>query len=149
MHRIVAETDACEIRCRERISITPETDSVDVYLESARRALKMTERLFSDFESCWQAAKPQECALERWAKPPAQARTINSGMTVAEAADVFRRYNRMTLVNVGGKLQRVLSLECGKSRLSAPEIEFARDQYLYGVADGHLRMAVKLVEGGV
>lgn len=148
MHKIVGETDAGDILFRERIEILPEMDSVDVYLESSRRALEMTKALFADFEGRWNAAQPQERLEERWMKPAEGLRIIGHGHTVAEAMAIHRRYNQMTLVRVGGGLHRVVTVEPGRAALSGPEVEIAPGRFLYGVADGHLRLSVLPMEDG-
>lgn len=142
MHKIVSETDAGDVLFQEPIAIAPEMDSVDVYLESSRRALEMTKRMFADFEGAWNAARPQERLGERWAKPGAGERTVGHGMTVAEALATHRRFNLMTLVWLGGRLHRIVSVESGRAALPEPEIEIAPGRFLYGSADGHLRLTV-------
>ena len=142
MHKIVSETDAGDVLFQESIAITPEMDSVDVYLESSRRALEMTKRLFADFKGRWNAARPQERLGERWAKPGKGKRTVGHGMTIAEALATHRRFNLMTLVCLGGRLHRIVSIESGRAALPEPEIEIAPGRFLYGTADGHLRLTV-------
>ena len=142
LHKIVSETDAGDVLFREPIEITPEMDSVDVYLESSRRALAMTKRLLSDFEGVWRAARPQERLGERWAKPAEAGRLVGHGMTVAEALATHRRFNQMTLVQLGGRLGHAVTLEPGRAALPEPEIEISPGRFLYGLADGHLRLTV-------
>lgn len=148
MHKIISETDAGDILFREPIEIAPETDSVDVYLESSRRALEMTKRLFADFENLWDAAQPQERLGERWAKPAEDGRLIDHGMTVAEAQATHRRFNQMTLVRLDGRLHHVVTIEPGRAALPEPEVEVAPGRLLYGMTDGHLRLSVLPKEGG-
>lgn len=142
MHKIVAETDAGDVLFQERIPVSPEMDSVDVYLASASHACAMTRRLFADFDRQWQAAVPQPQLQPRWSKPPAADRTLVHGMTVAEALAIHRRFNQMTLVRLDGVPYHVVSIEAGRSALSAPEIEIAERRYLYETVDGHLRLSV-------
>ena len=142
MHKIVSETDAGDILFQEPIPIVPEMDSVDVYLESSRRALEMTKRLFADLETRWNAAVRQERLGERWAKPAADGRLLDHGMTVAEALAVHRRFNQMTLVRLGGCQCHVVTIEPGRAALPASEVEIATGRFLYAVSDGHLRLTV-------
>lgn len=142
MHRIIAETDAGDVLFQERIAVRPEMDAVDVYLESARHALAMTQRLFADFDQHWNAAVPQAQLQPRGAKPPAAGRTLDHGMTVAGALALHRRFNQMTLVRIGGVTYHVVTIEAGRSALAAPEVEIAAGRYLYETADGHLRLSV-------
>ena len=142
MHKIIPETDAGDVLFREPIEIAPEMDSVDVYLESSRRALEMTRRLFADFENVWNAARPQERLGGRWAKPAEDGRLIGHGMTVAEALATHRRFNQMTLVRIDGRLHHVVTIEPGRAALSDPEVEVVPGRFLYAVSDGHLRLTV-------
>ena len=142
MHKIVSETDAGDALFREPIEISPEMDSVDIYLESSRRALEMTKRLFADFEGVWNAAHPQERLGERWAKPGEGERTVGHGMTVAEALATHRRFNQMTLVRLNGRLHHVVTIEPGRAALPAAEVEVVPGRLLYAVSDGHLRLTV-------
>ena len=142
MHKIVSETDAGDVLFREPIAITPEVDSVDVYLESSRRALEMTKRLFADFENVWNAARPQERLGECWTKPAESGRTLDHGMTVAGALATHRRFNQMTLVRIDGRLHHVATIEPGRAALPESEVEIAPGRFLYAVSDGHLRLTV-------
>lgn len=142
MHKIVSETDAGDVLFREPIGIAPEMDSVDVYLESSRRALEMTRCLLADFENVWKAARPQERLGERWAKPAEGVRLLDHGMTVAEALATHRRFNQMTLVRIDGRLHHVATIEPGRAALPTPEVEIATGRFLYTVSDGHLRLTV-------
>ena len=142
MHKISLETDAGDVLFREPIEISPEMDSVDVYLESSRRALEMTKFLFANFEGVWNAAHPQERLGERWAKPAEGERTVGHGMTVAEALATHRRFNQMTLVRLDGRLHHVVTIESGGAALPAAEVEVAPGRFLYALSDGHLRLTV-------
>ena len=148
MHKIISETDAGDVLFREPVEITPEMDSVDVYLESSRRALEMTKRLFADFENVWNAARPQERLGERWAKPAESVRLLDHGMTIAEARATHRRFNQTTLVRLDGRLHHVVTIEPGRATLPASEIEIAPGRFLYAVPDGHLRLTVLQQEIG-
>ena len=142
MHKIIPETDAGDVLFQEPVEIASEMDSVDVYLESSRRALEMTKRLSADFENVWNAACQQERLGERWAKPAEGGRLLDHGMTVAEALATHRRFNQMTLVRMDGRLCHVVTIESGRAALSASEIEIAPGRFLYAVSDGHLRLTV-------
>ena len=148
MHKIISETDAGDVLFQEPVEITPEMDSVDVYLESSRRALEMTKRLSADFENVWNAARPQERLGERWAKPAESVRLLDHGMTIAEARATHRRFNQITLVRLDGRLHHVVTIEPGRATLPASEIEIAPGRFLYAVPDGHLRLTVLQQEIG-
>ena len=147
MHKMISETDAGDVLFREPIEITPETDSVDVYLESSRRALEMTKRLLADFENIWRTAFPQERLGERWAKPAESGRIVGHGMTVAGALATYRRFNKMTLVRLDGRLHHVVTVESGRAALPAAEVEIAPGRFLSAVSDGHLRLTILPQEG--
>lgn len=142
MHKIVPQVDTGDVLFQSRIGISPEMDCVDVYLESSRRALELTKRLFADFENAWAAACPQGRIGDFWAKPSRDLMTIDHGMTVAQAMAVYRSYDKMTLVRIGGRLYHVVAAERGRATLICPEIEVSDGHFLYEMADGHLRLAV-------
>lgn len=147
MHKVVSETDAGDVLFQEPIAIAPEMDSVDVYLESSGRALEMTKRLLADFEGEWNAARPQGCLGERWAKPAGDGRLLDHGMTVAEAMATHRRFNQMTLVRLGGRLHHVVTIEPGRAALPTSEVGIAPGRFLYAVSGGHLRLTALPQEG--
>ena len=142
MHKIVSETDAGDVLFREPIAIAPEMDSVDIYLESSRHALAMTRQLFADFDRHWNAAREQEQCLPQEVKPSGEVRLLDHGMCVAEALARHRSFNQMTLVRLGGRLCHVVTIEPGRAALPEPTVEIAPGRFLYGLADGHLRLTV-------
>lgn len=142
MHKIRQKPDTGDILFKEPIAISPDMDSVDVYLESSRLALLMTKRLFGDFDKFWYAATVQDLSGERWMKPAENLRVLSHEMTTDEVMSVYRRFNQMTLIDIGGKLHHVMGVEPGRSSLLEPEIEVSTDRLLYGTADGHVRLTV-------
>lgn len=142
MHKILPRPDTGAILFQERIAISPEMDSVDVYLESSRRALAMTRRLFADFDGHWNAAREQDRCLPQEGKPPESVRLLDHGMRVAEALARHRRFNQMTLVQLGGRLCHVVTIEPGRAELPEPTVEIAPERFLFGLVDGHLRLTV-------
>ena len=142
MHKILPRPDSGAILFQEHIAVTPEMDSVDIYLESSRHALAMTRQLFADFDRHWNAAREQEQCLPPEVKPSDEGRLLDHGMCVAEALARHRRFNQMTLVRLGGRLCHVVTIEPGRAELPEPTVEIAPGRFLYGLADGHLRLTV-------
>ena len=142
MHELKPQLDGGAIVDQRIFDITPDMDSVDVYLTCAAFAREMTEKALSDFDAAWDAAKTQTERLPYWQRPADEKLTLAHEMRLADAADAFRRYNSLTQVRLGDRLYYVSALAAGKTALFAPEIQLAGDRWLYAVRDGHLRLTV-------
>ena len=147
MHSLAPVFDNGDILFQEPIALSSSVDSVDVYLKSAAAALKMTERLIADFDGCWARCTRQRALPPAWAKPPEAKRLLTHALTLDEAREIFRRYNKMTLVELGGERAFVTSLSAGSAPLSVPEIPVAGGHWLYRVSDGHLRLTTLVGKG--
>lgn len=142
MHKIARELDSGAILFQERIVLTPEMDSVDVYLECSRHVLNMTRCLVRDFESYWAAAREQIPPFSHWKKPEAAQRTISHCMTNEAILDRVRRYNQMTLVELEGKLRFLTAVQPGCAALASDVVPVSENRYLYRTKNGHVRLQV-------
>ena len=146
IHELKPRLDSGAILAQRTFDITPDMDSVDVYLRCGAYAREMTEELFRDFDACWAAAIPQRERLPYWKRPAAKALTIDHAMSREEAVAVFRRFNSMTQVLLDGRWHFVSAMSAGPTPLSEPQQQLAEDRWLYGVTDGHLRLSVHPME---
>lgn len=146
IHELMPRLDCGCILAHRLFDITPDMDSVDVYLRCGAYAREMTEDIFRDFDACWAAAIPQRERLPYWKRPAAKTLTIDSAMRREEALAVFRRFNSMTQVLLGGRWYFVSAMSAGPTPLSEPQRQLAEDRWLYGVTDGHLRLSVHPME---
>ena len=142
MHKVARRLDSGDILAQRCIPITPETDSVDLYLRCGQAAREMLEELMEDLEGRWDRGKPQEQTLPYWQRPARELLTLEHGQTRAQAAEIFRRYNSLTQVKLGGEWYYVRALTSGCGPLREAEWRIDRDRWLLKVADGHLRLCV-------
>ena len=142
MHELRPSLDGGDIISQRVFDITPEMDSVDVYLTCAGKALEMTEEVFADFDKAWDSAVKQKEKLPYWKRPAPEKLTVTHETDVSRAEDVFRRYNGMTQVCVDGRMYFVSSLTAGRVPIREPAIWLSENRLLFAVTDGHLRLNV-------
>lgn len=146
MHILAPQLDHGDILAQREVTITPQMDSVDIYLQCAAHARQMVEQLCADLDGAWAQAQPQTQRLPYWKRPDARAMTLHHGMTRGEAAAVFRRYNSMTQLLLGGRWYYVTALSPGTAALEVPERLLSPTRLLYQVPDGHLRLQIHPME---
>lgn len=145
MHIIEPELDKGPILEQRTIPITPEMDSIDIYLRCASNAREMLEKIMKDPEASFASAKPQTEKLPYWKRPDESLMTLHHDMSRAEALDMFRRYNTMTQVSLNDHWYFITGLTAGvtsleKERFLSPSL------VLFPVKDGHLRLHVRSKE---
>ena len=142
MHKIAPELDTGDIIDVERFPLGPEMDSVDVCIRNRQAGLALTKRLMADFEGAWNRAVPQPASDGEYlcSRPDDGLLTLRPEMTTVEAMGVYRIYNQMTRVELGGKMQLVLTMEPGSVTPDEAEIRLAENRWIYRTTDGHLRI---------
>lgn len=146
MHKLVSKLDKGDIILQRSFSISDDTDSIDIYLECAKNASEMVRLIFGDIEKYWNGAKPQTGKYPYWNRPQRELMRIDHNMTCGEANEIFRKYNSMTEVELGGRMYYVRTLTTGRSPVCRDEIYLSPDRVLYRAADGHLRLHILLRE---
>ncbi len=146
MHKLAPKLDKGDIIIQRGFDITPETDSVDIYLQCAKNASEMVKIIFGDIEKYWGEARPQAEKLPYWNRPERELMSLSHGMSRAEAAGIFRKYNAMTEAVIGGRRYFVTGLSAGLSPVYRDEIYLSPNRVLYRVSDGHLRLHILPVE---
>jgi len=146
IHKLAPQVDTGDIIAQQKIYVTPGDDSVDIYLYSAAYAEGMIKNIFADFEKAWGTGIKQTEVTEFWRRPAQDRLLVTHSMTVKEAATVFRNFNRMTEVEINGGICYVISLMPGHADIGAAEFEVDKDNYLFGLSDGHIRIEVKQKE---
>lgn len=144
LHKIVPEFDRGDILLQEAFSIEPADDSVDIYHKCADTALHMVGKLLADFNNCWNGARPQTEVLPYWKRPPEETMRITHEMTVSEAAGIYRCFNKMTKVEIDGRLFYVNSFATG-NRVVRAILRVSGHSVLFGLKDGHIRIGIEPV----
>ena len=142
VHKLAPKLDKGDIISQRQIEITPETDSVDMYIKCAENALAMVKEIFSDFEAHWNSAVPQAEKLPYWSRPDDGVMTLSHEMSRREALEIFKKYNGMTKASVHDKMYYVNGISPGSANISEDVIALSRDRILYRVSDGHLRLHI-------
>lgn len=142
MHKMTAALDGGDILDQSSVEITEGMDSIDVYLRCRSEAERMVQKLMADFEPRWAAAQRQEEPKKHpyWKRPSDEKLTLTHDMTKSEAKACFRCYNQMTQVKIHGTWYYVRALDTGETNLEQDVIAVRKDQVLFGVSDGHLRL---------
>ena len=145
LHKIAPELDTGDIIDVEKFALRPEMDSVDVCIRNRQAGLALTKRLMTDFEGAWSRAVPQPPSDETdlCPRPDDAVLTLKPEMTTAEAMAVYRIYNQMTRVKVGGETRLVMTMEPGSVTPDEAEIRLEENRWIYRTADGHLRLTLQ------
>lgn len=147
-HKLISMLDKGEILAQRRFSITSCDDSIDAYLYSGQAAKEMTEEILTDFDNCWRHGIPQKETLPYWKRPDSVDLMLGHDMTVDAARLLYRKFNKMTMVEIDGQDYYVDGLLTGNATIGKgdEDIIFVRDnRVLYGVSDGHLRLDIQPV----
>ena len=142
LHELVSHLDSGDLLAQREVEVTPDMDSIDVYLRCAACAREMTEEVLKDVDRAWRKAVPQTQRLPYWKRPAPEKMTLDHAMSRGQVRDIFRRYNTLTQVELGGTWYFVTALSSGPAPLGEEERQLAPDRWLYRVPDGHLRLSV-------
>lgn len=96
MHKVAQRLDGGDVLAQHTIDIAAETDSIDVYLQSAAWARATVEELLEHLDDRWAAGRPQAEKHPYWKRPASALLTLHPEMSRAEALAIFRKYNSMT-----------------------------------------------------
>lgn len=146
MHKLAPQLDKGDILAQRCIDITPDMDSVDVYLRCAAYAQEMVADVVEHLDDRWAAAVPQTEKHPYWYRPADELLTLRHDMTCRQALELFRRYNSMTQVELDGAWFFVSSLTAGVTPLHCDMQRLSPARVLYRVGDGHLRLHVEPME---
>jgi methionyl-tRNA formyltransferase len=138
LHKLAPRFDAGSIILQRRIPIPETYDSIDLTIECARAADGMIREFLADPDRLWNEAVPQKGVFPAWFLPPWEERIITHDLTVAEARNRFRIFNRMVRIQIGEKEYNPEFFETG-SAVFGPRVILAQDAVIYGLKDGHIR----------
>ena len=147
IHKLAPDLDSGTILDQQALDITPEMDSVDVYINLARLAREMTEKLAEDLETAWARETPPVVRQPYWKRPDPERLTLAHNLTRAEALEQFRRFNSMTQVRLEGRLYYVRGLTTGTAKLPWKEWHLRDSIRLYALRDGHARLWIQAKTG--
>ena len=146
MHKVAQRLDGGDVLAQHTIDITADTDSIDVYLQSAAWARATVEELLEHLDDRWAAGRPQAEKQPYWKRPASELLTLHPEMSRAEALAIFRKYNSMTQVELGGAWFYVTAVEAGTAPLPCEVQRLSPTRALYRVRDGHLRLHIHPME---
>ena len=146
MHKVAQRLDGGDVLAQHTMDITADTDSIDVYLQSAAWARATVEDLLEHLDDRWAAGRPQAEKQPYWKRPASALLTLHPEMSRAEALAIFRKYNSMTQVELGGAWFYVTAVEAGTAPLPCEVQRLSPTRALYRVRDGHLRLHIHPME---
>ncbi len=144
LHKIAPRLDSGDIIAQAKFDITPAMDSIDVYLKCSEAAYQKTLELMKNFDSMWHNAVPQKENLAYWKRPAEQAMIIHHEMTCAEAAEVYRIFNEMTMLSIEDVLYYADSFAISHTEIIDKVIQINDGKLLFALKDGHVRANVSL-----
>lgn len=145
-HKLTSDLDKGDILAKRSFPLTAQDDSIDAYLYSSQEAREITEEIFSDFENCWKCGVPQKEIMPYWKRPDIEVLTLYHNMTLEQARETYRRFNKMTVVEINGQLFYVDGFSTGNADINDRKVVFVRDnRVLYSVTGGHLRLDIEAV----
>ena len=146
MHKVAQRLDGGDVLAQHTIDIAAETDSIDVYLQSAAWARAMVEDLIAHLDDRWAVGRPQAEKQPYWKRPASELLTLHPEMSRAEALTIFRKYNSMTQVELDGAWFYVTAIGTGTAPLPCGVQQLSPTRVLYRVRDGHLRLHIHPME---
>ena len=90
--------------------------------------------------------QPQAEKRPYWKRPASALLTLRPEMSRAEALAIFRKYNSMTQVELGGVWFYVTAIGTGTAPLPCEVQRLSPTRALYRVMDGHLRLHIHPME---
>ncbi|MEG0615665.1 MAG: formyltransferase family protein [Oscillospiraceae bacterium] len=145
-HKLSSDLDMGDILANRSFPLTAQDDSIDAYIYSANAARTIVEEIFADFENCWKRGITQEKKLPYWKRPDTAVLTLRHDMTLEQARETYRKFNKMTMVELDGKLYYVDGFSTGNAKIGEQKIIFVREnRLLYSVTGGHLRLDIEAV----
>ena len=138
LHKLAPKFDTGDIILQRRIPIHERFDSIDLTIECSRMGKEMVADFLKDPDRLWKNAYPQKELLPVWYLPPKEERIITHDLTVKEARQRFRIYNRMVRLQIDGEEFNPEFFETGAAVFGARVI-YAQDVVIYGLRDGHIR----------
>lgn len=151
IHKLAAAFDRGDILAQHSFPIEPQDDSVDIYLKSAAAACDLTKKIMSDLEGYWSRARVQTLPLPSWRLSPEAERTITHQMTVAQAKELYRCFNKLTIVCVDYRAFYVDGFMPGNAVIGNSDrdiISVSDRRIIYGLADGNVRIDIEPMQGG-
>ncbi|MBP5305985.1 MAG: hypothetical protein J6Z02_09065 [Lachnospiraceae bacterium] len=143
MHKITNLLDSGDILAQEKVAIEDDMDSVDVYLKNAENAENMLKDIMADLEGAWEKGRAQGTVTKYWNRPAKELLTITHDMCVKDAVAMFRKFNSMTEVTIGGKVHFITSVMPGKAKIAKDEMRLRHYLWMYRLKDGHIRVNVR------
>lgn len=146
MHKVAQRLDGGDVLAQHTIDITADTDSIDVYLQSAAWARATVEQLLEHFDDRWAAGRPQAEKHPYWK------------LSRVRAADAASRNEsgggpgdlpKIQFHDSGGAGRRVVLCDRDRDRHGPLPCEVQRlspTRALYRVMDGHLRLHIHPME---
>mgnify|MGYP002715333784 CR=1 FL=1 len=149
IHKLSDQIDCGDILIQRTLPIQQSDDSIDIYLKCAAAAEDMTKELMTGFSDYWDHAARQKDNMPYWKRPPEKDMMITHGMSVSEAKEIYRCYNKMTKVSIHGQLYFLDSFMPGNMPIGNTDrdIIVVRDnRIIYGLRDGNIRIDIEAAE---
>lgn len=146
VHKLASAFDRGDILAQRSFSIEPQDDSIDIYLKSAAAACSLVKEIMGDLEGYWQHARVQTIVLPSWKLSPETERSITHQMTVAQAGELYRCFNKLTIVCVDSMAFYVDGFMPGNARIGNTDrdiIPISDRRIIYGLADGNVRIDIE------
>lgn len=141
MHKMVQKLDSGAIIFQKSFK-TDTRDSIDMYLECGKAIKEFTVEFMKNIDAYWDNAKTQQEKLPYWKRPEQDNMLLNNELSIEEASELYRKYNKMLEVVINDKRYYVISLMTSNIMIDDDYWLMADDYGLYRCRNGHLRLTL-------
>lgn len=143
MHKVTDKIDRGDIIARTEIEISECDDSVDIYMKCAEAAYNQLIGIMNNFKVMYSRAIRQSGEGGLCKRPDDESLHVHHGLTVSEAENIFRCFNKMSYFTVDRKKYRIVLMKCGHIHIDE-DIMWISDGFLhFRLLDGYARIAAE------
>lgn len=140
-HKLTDKIDKGDVIAAEEFEISEYNDSVDVYIKAADAAYNQLMDIMQDFYVKYGSAAEQTGQSSLAARPDDAELCLRHDMTVKEAEEAYRCFNKMTCLEINDRLYRAVSMKCSRVRIDDDVVWISKNYIHYKLADGHARIS--------
>lgn len=143
LHKVASRFDSGDIIAQAQVDITDEDDSVNIYIKCADAALSMLKKIMDDFPESFNRAVKQVQETRSEKRPDDECLKIHHELTVSQAEEIYRRYNKMSYFTDEGKGYRILNMNCKRLNVDMDILWIAENYLHFKLADGYARITAE------
>lgn len=147
LHKAVSKFDNGDIIAQAQIDVTDEDDSVNIYIKSCDAALELLKEIMQDFTGSYNGAVKQNRVEKAEKRPDNERLKIHHKLTVSQAEEIYRRYNKLSYFTDGNREYRIVNMSCKRLNVDM-DIFWISENYLhFKLKDGYARITAEQKKG--